>query len=552
MNEEKKTSVKPPLDRLTRFIYLNTEKPRFISGNPEVHNKFLPNEVTFNNEINSSECQKVPVLIQSLSKKNIPYKEAVFFALVSLIRSRTAEKFNPHDLYTAVLNQFDCNEDLFSFVKCYRAQAKNVPSGLKKIIAAYYFRKEPMELVKTVTESNSYHGWSHKDLFKLIHYKTDNILFDLIIKYVLFGMERALSSSGGTKEENEILDYLKKIETFKRSEDEQFAIECFNELEISKVKQLPGKLNKSYIVWEALIPRLSLSELIQNLPKLYKMGFLKQGTLHDKVIEILLDKKRIEASKIQPIEVFIGLKNLEKGGKPKDPNLIKYLLSKEDIEMKEKLDKKPNFAHQEPAKCAQVISALQKAFQTSLLNLCPMSRNVMITVEIQDKMNEPCLTTKNVTRIEAAALVILCMIKMTRNYTVGVFNGNGISTMQFEKNASIGQIIKKLKEAHHGQANFNTPFDWAKKNKKSIDFFINIFMTSTFCVVPDQDQRLKTGYENYCKELKLHDIRVIQFAPASHRLDYASSVADSKPYLDVCGFDVNTMKVIDGFMNYLF
>lgn len=61
---------------------------------------------------------------------------------------------------------------------------------------------------------------------------------------------------------------------------------------------------------------MSLSEVLQALPKLYKLGFLKKDTPTQALInETLTNVEKVKASGIHPLEVFIHMKNFEKGGK---------------------------------------------------------------------------------------------------------------------------------------------------------------------------------------------------------------------------------------------
>lgn len=61
---------------------------------------------------------------------------------------------------------------------------------------------------------------------------------------------------------------------------------------------------------------MSLQDILNSLPKLYKLGFLKKDSPNQNLInQILADRHKIKASGIHPIEVFIYMKNFEKGGK---------------------------------------------------------------------------------------------------------------------------------------------------------------------------------------------------------------------------------------------
>lgn len=61
---------------------------------------------------------------------------------------------------------------------------------------------------------------------------------------------------------------------------------------------------------------MSYSELLHVLPRLYRRGFLKKDTpTHAQINEILSNAQKVKASGIHPLEVFIHMKNFEKGGK---------------------------------------------------------------------------------------------------------------------------------------------------------------------------------------------------------------------------------------------
>lgn len=69
-------------------------------------------------------------------------------------------------------------------------------------------------------------------------------------------------------------------------------------------------------IWEALIPSMPIPQIITYLPKLHKYGFFRGNCpVQSKVVEALNNPDKIKESKIYPSEVFIGIKNFEKGGK---------------------------------------------------------------------------------------------------------------------------------------------------------------------------------------------------------------------------------------------
>lgn len=67
-------------------------------------------------------------------------------------------------------------------------------------------------------------------------------------------------------------------------------------------------------VWDEIIPNFDIPELLTHLNRLNRMGILKNSSSTlNKVVEILTDNKKCQASKIQPGQVFMYLKFFERG-----------------------------------------------------------------------------------------------------------------------------------------------------------------------------------------------------------------------------------------------
>lgn len=61
---------------------------------------------------------------------------------------------------------------------------------------------------------------------------------------------------------------------------------------------------------------MSVPEIINLLPTLHKYGFFKGNCpVQSKVVSVLTNPEKVRESKIYPSEIFIGMKNFEKGGK---------------------------------------------------------------------------------------------------------------------------------------------------------------------------------------------------------------------------------------------
>lgn len=113
-----------------------------------------------------------------------------------------------------------------------------------------------------------------------------------------------------------------------------------------------------------------------------------------------------------------------------DPRLVKHL---EEIAEKDKSENNTLDVPRELPKCPNVVSALHKAMQISLQNQQVIGKRIMITVDMSEKMEGPCLNCKNLSCLDAASILILSFLKAEKDVTVAVFNGITISLVLLDK-----------------------------------------------------------------------------------------------------------------------
>lgn len=164
--------------KLRQFLYTSNEGLSYIAGNPENYDYFNPEKLTSIKKIfNSEEPEKIVSIIKEVDKENVtPRRENLLYALaVSLTNTETESKTIRHDLYVTVSQIINKDKELFLFVKYLSKLKKNFSSGINKLISGYYLSKDPLKLAKEISRCNGIHGWTHKDLIKLSHCKSENI-----------------------------------------------------------------------------------------------------------------------------------------------------------------------------------------------------------------------------------------------------------------------------------------------------------------------------------------------------------------------------------------
>lgn len=170
------TDFRSPEVRFKRFLYTSTEIPKYITGDPELHEGYEIEKIKSVADLLQSRTPEVILNILEIvnSENLIPRRQTLFFAFAVSATLTTDDVFK-HKLYTTLLNIIKNSEDLCTFLKFYTKQKKNFSSAINKVIGAYYFKKEPHDLIEEVTTSKGYHSWTHKDLIKLSHCKSESI-----------------------------------------------------------------------------------------------------------------------------------------------------------------------------------------------------------------------------------------------------------------------------------------------------------------------------------------------------------------------------------------
>lgn len=164
-------------DRLKRFFYNSTELPKYITGDAERRNCYLPEKLDALKDVLTSDNPDLLLnVIEMVNSENLLARRETIFVALAYAATTTLpipDNFR-HKVYTTLLNVCRTDKDLFTFIKFYRKQKANFSSGLNKAAFAYYARKDPMVLARDIARQKRYHGWSHKDVIKLAHGKTDS------------------------------------------------------------------------------------------------------------------------------------------------------------------------------------------------------------------------------------------------------------------------------------------------------------------------------------------------------------------------------------------
>ncbi|KAG5886474.1 hypothetical protein JTB14_026734 [Gonioctena quinquepunctata] len=484
------------------------------------------------------------IIVSASEDKLLPYRSQLFNILGFALVMEAATPDIKKDICATALNLCKSDEDFFNFVKFsskVRWEKSKLSKSVQKVVGRYYKNKSPSELAHSYATCKSWHGWSHKDLVKLAHVKSDTPLKNAVINFILLNKVNEKEN----EEEKKIIEIMQKAELLRKSMDHKVAVPLINDLKAT-INQVEPSLRKSAEVWNAVLLNMTVSDILQVLPKLYKLGFLKKDAPTQAIVnETLTNTQKVKASGIHPIEVFIHMKNFEKGGKPLDPKLLVHL--KTEKKMTE--DEITKLKTPREAKCTLVLSNLQKCMNLACSNIQSFGKRYLITIDTTDKMDTPCLANKNITGIEAAVAFAWSLLKIEKDVTVAVFKEKEVSVVQLDKKGHLYEQVQKLRENKSKYVWLAAPMEWAASQKKHVDIFLTfIHHKDIHDNVPkeviEKFGNLRAALQRYSKKVNLPNAKLVNFCLSSPDIVCADG---TRNILDVVGFDCGVPRAVEAF-----
>lgn len=530
-------------EQLKRIIYLNNAACHFFVGDPDTYQLDISEarRTSITQSIENKLQEMFSVLDAASADKNLPRRSIIFLVLGKLMHWENITPELKSKITAKVLELCQSDEEFFCFIKYYtqlRRQNK-MPSSVEKLVRKFYMKKTPLELAQSVAKFNGLHKWSHKDLIKLAHVKSDTPLKNVVINYIL----TRKPTDKETEEQQKILDIIKKSDELRSTQEPVNAIPILSELKLT-IQQVSPSLRQNGEIWAASLENMSIQEILPCLGKLYKLGLLKPNTtVTNYLTNLLTDSEKIKASGVHPVEVFTFMKRLEKGGKPMDPKLLNHLknekkLSEEDI-------KKAKTRTE--AKCSHILSALLKCFNLACSNVPSTNKRYFVTIDVTEKAkNALCTGNKVLTLLEAAVVYTILLLRVEKDVVIATYKDDKINLISVEKKISFSDLLEKVKAQSSEYSLIFSPIEWATSEKKHVDVFVNFIHNDHASSVPKEKKQSKIdSIIKYRTKVNLPKTKLINFAVVNRSMPV---FVDKPPsVLDILGFDVTACKVAECF-----
>ncbi|KAJ1520768.1 hypothetical protein ONE63_003863 [Megalurothrips usitatus] len=578
------SSDQPPAEvRLKRFLHYGSEAPLCMPGDRFFLKCFLLENLTAIEEMlaNSTpdkEGDAVNHIMKAYMDGYSGYPECLIFALAACACQKTSQTLRTH-AYNAVKTVCKTPKDIFlfaTFTKKLSAPTSGCGSGWRKALCEWYLSKDPLELAACVTQIRGAYGFTHRDLFKLIHLKTEDKAKVAVICYVMKGLEASkMLPDNENPSVQKVLSYLQVVEDIKHNEDKQT---CARLLESHKLTKDIAQVEhlKSAEIWMAVVPRMHLADLLDSLIRLSCYGLLKTGQpLEAVIIDRVLDQTAAVESHLHPTEVYCAIKRYEYHAK-NTHEMMEKLIKQGKTDRELKPPPKPN---------AKILAALNKLLLSTLRLLVPTGMRYLVAIDLSNNMKQwICNGSRDVKPANAATLLALCLLHAERDVTVVAFpslpglppeedlvdapnrvvqpvtrkgkrkSGEGIIyprktevgdmlPVALDKDASVDDNFEKMSVASSGPVEVCQPIVWAQKTKKPVDVFI--VLTDYVTNRKREFKEPAVALQEYRQEMNLPNTKLITCALVSNTLNVAAS--SDVGMLDIVGFNGKMARIIEAF-----
>src|SRR5579871_2544657 len=405
-----------------------------------------------------------------------------------------------------------------AFVEGFRGWGR----GLRQAIANWYAQMPTDRLADQVVKYRQRDGWSHRDLLRLAHPKTDDATRNAIYKWVVDGWEGV----GAEPHPDAVLRTLWAFERVQRAETEAEAAALIAQYNLPMEVVPTEKRGKA--VWKAVLPHAGLTFLIRNLGNLSKHGILQKGDWDTirYISERITNKEALKRARVHPIQILSALATYQQGHGARGSGQWEVV--------------------------PQIVDALDAAFYAAFGNVQPAGKRWVLALDVSGSMacgeiaGVPGLTPRvgsaamaMVTyKVEPAAEVV-AFTAASGGYG-GQWGGgqSGMTPIDISRSQRLDDVLKATNNLPFGGTDCALPMLWALNNRVQADTFV-----------------IYTDSETWANP-KLHPVQALQEyrqkmgIPAKlvvvGMVSNGFSIADPSDAgtLDVVGFDTSAPEVI--------
>lgn len=378
---------------------------------------------------------------------------------------------------------------------------------LKQGIQDWYQDMDLGELALQIVKYQQRDGWSHRDLLRLAHPKTEDQNRNTLYRYIVKGAE-------GIKEAAFLPNVIVGAEKIKGVKNAKEAVKLIEEYRLPR-EVIPTELLNSVEVWEALLQKMPVTAMIRNLGKMTSIGLLKPLSDNTKkVVETLKNEVVLQKARVHPLNVLTAHTTYASGHG-----------------MKGSLAWNP---------VPQIISALNEAFYLSFKSLVPANKKTFLGLDVSASMGGGRVAGSPLTPIMAEAAMAMVTMRSEPEWYAGGFATQFRHLPGLTSSMDLQSAMKYILSIPMGGTDCAQPMIFAAQNKIEVDTFVIYTDNETWYGTIHPFQALKNYRQKMGRDARL---AVTAFTGTEFTIADPSDAG----MLDVVGFDSAAPSIISSF-----
>lgn len=500
-------------DRFRRFLTIGTEGGTYYVG----ESRLTDDSVKFIEKyIASAGVDAINEIVEVSDQGLAPKNDQAIFALAVAFRSNDLAV---KEAAKAAVNKV-CRTatHLFMFVGFLKNVA-GMGRAKTSAIASWYEQKSNDQIAYQAVKYRQRGGFTHRDILRLAHPRG---LDENVVNFML-GKEFDIT------EVPSIVQAFDRLQNAKTEGEVLSAIAAHDNV---SWEMIPTEFHKSPEVWKALfksgIPQMAL---LRNVTRMARLGLFDDMVFAADYAKALSDAKRIEKSRIHPINYLNALVTYEEGQAQRSPFGYSYFMQRQK-------DWKSN---------AKISKALNDGYKKAFKNVEPSGKRTFVALDVSGSMGAKAsgidLSCAQVSGALASFIAATEPYSMIRGFASEGSRYNfdaELVDLGISESDSFNTVMKKVQQHNFGATDCALPMKYAYDHNIEVD---------TFIVVTDNETYAGTGHphewlKKYNKKMGRNAKLVVVAATAT---EFTIAEPDNPNMLDVSGFDSSTPKVIADF-----
>jgi len=533
--------VVSPWDQLDRFLILGTEGGTYYVGERELTKANAQNVLRL---IAQDGIRVVNRVVEISDAGRAPKNDPALFvlALASAADSEATRKA----ALDALPKVARIGTHLFHFA-AFVDGVRGWGRALRRAVGNWYLDMPLDRLANQAIKYQQRDGWSHRDMLRLGHPKTDDAARDAVLRWMVGGLDNVGAKDyvrGSAVLEDEVRlaradasailhPQILAFEDAKRATSAKEIIKLIVDHNLPR-EAIPTQFLNDAKVWEALLTNMPLTAMIRNLGKMSSVGLLTSMSAAEKLVKSKLsDGDVLRKARVHPIAILAAMKTYGQG------RGFKGSLTWNPVR--------------------GVVDSLDQAFYASFGNVTPTGKNTLLALDVSGSMGGSAIgSIPGLTARDASAAMALITANVESSYefigfTGGRSSGYGrrkanvqdsgpVSILKISPRQRLDDVIETISGLPFGTTDCALPFEWALDNKLPVENFAVYTDNETYAGRQAPSQALKA----YRQKTGIAAKSVVVGMTATN-----FTIADPKDagMLDVVGFDTAAPQIMSDFFS---